>query len=63
KMASMKAEKPIGSSLFGQKEPAAKSGDVAPKGRTSKAAPKKAAPKANPEPKKKAKGGKSTAKP
>ncbi|KAL7260603.1 hypothetical protein ACSBR1_006295 [Camellia fascicularis] len=63
-MASIKADKPVGTQLFGQakKEPAVKSSDGASKGPASKAAPKKAAPKTTPEPKKKAKGGKSAAK-
>ncbi|KAG2706772.1 hypothetical protein I3760_05G117900 [Carya illinoinensis] len=62
-MASVKAEKPVGTQLFGQavkKEPAAKPGtDGATKAPASKSA-KKAAPKAPQESKKKGKGGKST---
>ncbi|OWM75817.1 hypothetical protein CDL15_Pgr009461 [Punica granatum] len=52
-MASSKAEKSVGSQLFGQakKEPAAKASDGGTKS-SSKAAPKKAAPKPQ-EPKKK----------
>ncbi|CAK9184284.1 unnamed protein product [Ilex paraguariensis] len=52
-MASLKADKPIGTQLFGQvkKEPA-KTGDASSKAPASKSAPKKAAPKAQ-EPKKK----------
>lgn len=54
-MASMKAEKPVGTSLFGQakKEPATgKATTSTTKAPASKAAPKKAAPK-SPAPKKK----------
>ncbi|KAM7464395.1 hypothetical protein LguiA_032516 [Lonicera macranthoides] len=70
-MASLKAEKPIGTQLFGQAKkevPAAKTTEpkktAAPKASASKPAPKKAAPKPL-EPKKKGgKGGKpATAKP
>lgn len=53
-MASQKAEKPVGTQLFGpgKKEPASKSGEGGTKG-SSKAGSKKAAPKTQ-EPKKKA---------
>lgn len=54
-MASLKAEKPVGTQLFGQakKEPAAKAIDGVAKS-SSKAVPKKVAPKPQ-EPKKKVK--------
>ncbi|KDP29339.1 hypothetical protein JCGZ_18260 [Jatropha curcas] len=58
-MASLKAEKSVGTQLFGQakSQPAAKASDGASKSSGSKSsAPKKAAPK---ESKKKGKGGKS----
>ncbi|KAJ8774582.1 hypothetical protein K2173_017028 [Erythroxylum novogranatense] len=63
-MASLKVEKSVGTSLFGQvkKEPAKVSTDGAPKpGGSKPSASKKAAPKSQ-EPKKKRKGGKSSAK-
>ncbi|KAL4638312.1 hypothetical protein ACJW30_03G105000 [Castanea mollissima] len=61
-MASVKAEKPAGTQLFGQvkKEPA-KSTDNAAKAPASKSGAKKAAQKPQ-EPKKKGKGGKSASK-
>ena len=51
----MKAEKPVGTQLYGQvkKEPAKASDGGTSKTSASKAAPKKAAPKSNSEPKRK----------
>lgn len=62
-MASLKAEKPAGTQLFGQpkKEPAAKASEGASKAAGSKSAAKKSAQKPQ-EPKKKGKGAKSAAK-
>ncbi|CAB4264929.1 unnamed protein product [Prunus armeniaca] len=63
-MASLKAEKQVGTQLFGQakKEPAiSKASDGGAKAPASKAAPKKAASKPQ-APKKKGKGGKAAAK-
>ncbi|KAL8153902.1 hypothetical protein V2J09_011662 [Rumex salicifolius] len=54
-MASLKAEKSIGTQLFGQKE-AAGAGGSTTKAPASKPAPKKTAPKKTVEPKKKAAG-------
>ncbi|KAK9276056.1 hypothetical protein L1049_005587 [Liquidambar formosana] len=56
-MASLKADKPVGTQLFGQapKKEAAKASDSGAKGSASKSGPKKAASKPQ-EPKKKAKG-------
>ncbi|KAI5678709.1 hypothetical protein M9H77_09659 [Catharanthus roseus] len=65
-MASLKAEKPIGTQLFGlaKKETANKPSDGASKAPPppSKSAPKKAAPKPKPQQTKKVKGGKSASK-
>lgn len=51
-MATLKAEKPVGTQLFGSKKEPAKAGDSATKAPASKSSPKKAAPK-TPEPKRK----------
>lgn len=51
-MASLKAEKPTGSQLFGQKKEAVKTGDAATKAPSSKSAAKKPAQKSQ-EPKRK----------
>ncbi|XAR55862.1 hypothetical protein NMG60_11036085 [Bertholletia excelsa] len=63
-MASMKAEKPVGSELFGQakKETAAKINDSGSKAPTSKAAPKKSTQKAAQGSKRKGKASKQSGK-